>query len=214
MNEWQVALTVDVEHPDRPHRAGSTGRLLDALDRASVPATLFLQGRWCEANPDLARRIGTSGHLVGNHSQYHTRYPLLTDAGIATDLEDAEAAIRGTSGVDPAPWFRLPFGAGADDPRVLAAVSAAGYRHVGWDVDGLDWEVGRTPKALEDDVATQAIARGDGAIVIVHGWPDPTAAAVPGIVARLRDGGATFVRIDVLADKPRPSPVESLGRGD
>jgi peptidoglycan/xylan/chitin deacetylase (PgdA/CDA1 family) len=202
VSEWRVALTIDVEHPDRPHRPGTTDRLLDALDVAGVPATLFLQGRWCEAYPEVAWRIGISGHLVGHHSQYHVRFPLLNDAGIATDLGDAEAAIRETSGVDPAPWFRLPFGAGADDARVLAAVSVAGYRHIGWDVDGMDWEVGRTAAALEDDIVGQTLARGDGAVVMVHGWPDPTATALPGFVARLRDAGATFVRIDALADRP------------
>ncbi len=198
MTPWRVALTFDLEHADRPHAPGNTDRLLDALDRAVVPATLFLQGRWVEARPVTAARIGTSRHLVGNHSHYHTRFSLLSDAGVATDLSDAGTAIRDIVGVDPAPWFRFPFGAGADDPRVLALVATAGYRPIGWDVDGLDWEVDRTATDLELAVVDGAIRHGDGVIVLCHGWPDPTHQALPGIVARLRDAGAAFVRMDAL----------------
>ena len=196
MTPWRVALTFDLEHPDRPARAGATDRLLDVLDGLDVPATLFLQGRWAEAYPDTARRIGSSGHLVGNHSHYHARMPLLTDAGIGEDLQAAAAAIGEFAGADPRPWFRLPFGAGVDDSRVLAAIADAGYRDVGWDVDGQDWQVGRVPAELETDIVTGATRHGDGAIVLLHGWPDPTAEALPRIVTRLRDAGAAFVRID------------------
>jgi peptidoglycan-N-acetylglucosamine deacetylase len=198
VTSWRVALTFDVEHTDRPSTAGGTDRLLDVLEAADVTATLFVQGRWAEANPLTAGRIGSSGHLIGSHSHYHVRMPLLTDAGIAEDLRDAEAAIREATGAETRPWFRCPFGAGADDARVLAGIQAAGYRDVGWDVDGEDWRVGREAASLETDIVTGAIAHGDGAIVLLHGWPDPTSVALPGIVARLRDAGASFVRVDEL----------------
>ena len=77
-------------------------------------------------------------------------------------------------------------------------IAAAGYRDVGWDVDGLDWEVGKTAAALEAAIVEGATRHGDGAIVLCHGWPDPTHEALPGIVARLRDAGAEFVRVDAL----------------
>ena len=73
----RVALTFDAEHPDRPTRAATSGcstRWLPAATRA----TFFVQGRWAEANPAVARRIARSGHLVGSHSFYHARMPLLT----------------------------------------------------------------------------------------------------------------------------------------
>ena len=119
---FRVALTFDAEHPDRPHRPGVTAGLLDVLAERGVPSTWFLQGRWVEAEPVLARRVADEGHLVGNHSFYHARMPLLTDDGLATDVREAEAVIRDATGVDPRPWFRCPFSAGDDDPRVLAAL--------------------------------------------------------------------------------------------
>jgi peptidoglycan/xylan/chitin deacetylase (PgdA/CDA1 family) len=195
---WRVALTFDIEHSDRPSGSGTTERLLDAIEAAAVPTTLFVQGRWAEAYPATARRIGSGAHLVGHHSYYHARMSLLTDAGFATDLRDGETAIREFVGADPSPWFRLPFGDGADDPRVVAAIAAAGYRHIGWDVDGLDWQVGREAAGLVADIVAGATEHGDGAIVLCHGWPDATHEALPGIVARLRDAGAEFVRVDAL----------------
>ena len=87
--------------------------------------------------------------MIGSHGHYHARMSHLTDEGIADDVQRAEEAIRLTCGVDPRPWFRCPFGDGAADPRVLGAIAAAGYRHVGWHVDGEDWADGVTAEGLE-----------------------------------------------------------------
>ncbi len=154
----RVALTFDAEHPDRPSEAGVTERLLETLASAGVRATFFVQGRWAEAYPATARAIATAGHLVGNHSHYHARMPLLTDAGLAEDIAEAGRIILDSTGVDPRPWFRCPFGAGWDDPRVLAAATSDGYRHVGWDVAAEDWE----PDADRRDDHGRRARRGRG----------------------------------------------------
>jgi peptidoglycan/xylan/chitin deacetylase (PgdA/CDA1 family) len=201
---FRVALTFDAEHGDRPARPGNDVRLLDALAASGIRATFFVQGRWAEANPAVARRIAADGHLVGSHTFYHARLPLLTPEGLATDMRDAEAAICEHAGVDPRPWFRCPFGAGALDPELLAQVAAAGYpKHAGWDVDTQDWQPGRTPEELTAIVVEGATQRGDGAVVLMHSWPDPTPSAVPEIVRLLSDAGAAFV---TMADLPDPPP--------
>ena len=107
----RVALTFDAEHPDRPHHGDHTAWVLDELGRLDVRATFFLQGRWVEAFGDLARRVGTDGHLIGNHSFYHARMPLLSDDGFEEDIREAQRAIIDATGVDPRPWLRFPFGA-------------------------------------------------------------------------------------------------------
>ena len=177
-------------------------KLLDSLRRLDVRATFFVQGRWAEAYPRLARRIALDGHLVGSHSHYHARLPLLTDHGIAEDLRTAETVIRAAAGVDPRPWFRPPFGAGMDDPRVTRAIEGAGYRSVGWDVVGEDWDPGRTSAQVADAVVRGACRHGDGAVVLLHSWPDRMLGALPWIVDRLREAGMTFVRIDSLERIP------------
>lgn len=203
---FRVALTFDAEHPDRPARAGNDRRLVDALARLGVRSTFFVQGRWAEAYPELAKRIATDGHLLGHHSHYHVRMVGLSGHGLEIDIARGEKAILEATGVDPHPWFRLPFGSGVDDRRVLAAIRAAGYRHAGWHVAAADWDPERTARDVEATVVEEAVTHGDGAVVLLHTWPDQAVGALPGIVRRLRTRGATFVT-------PADLPARSVPRG-
>ena len=202
MSDFRVALTFDTEHPDRPCLPGTTDALLDALARRGIRATFFIQGRWAETYPSAVARIVDDGHLVGNHSHYHARMPLLTDEGLADDLADASVAIEAAAGVSPRPWFRCPFGAGVDDERVLAAAASAGYRHVGWHVAADDWEPARGADGIEREIVDGTLAHGDGAVVLLHAWPTAMLEAFEPIVTRLLDADARFVGIDELADPP------------
>jgi len=207
VSAFRVALTFDAEHPDRPAIAGSTGALIGRLAERGVRATFFVQGRWAEAFPETVRRIVAGGHLVGSHSHYHTRMPLLTDAGLAADLADAAAAIEAAAGgVSPRPWFRCPFGAGATDRRVMAGIQAAGYRHVGWHVSADDWEPAHDATIVTDAIVGGVRAHGDGAVVLLHTWPTATLEAIDAIVTRLAVVGAEFCRIDELANVPAGVP--------
>jgi len=218
-DELRVALTFDAEHPDRPHHGDNAAWVLDELRRLDVRATVFLQGRWVEAYPDLARRVPAEGHLVGNHSFYHARMPLLSHDGFMEDIREAERAIIEATGVDPKPWLRFPFGAGADAAELIDRLPALGYRHVGWDVEVFEWDPGRSSPEVATKVVEGVIAHGDGAIVLLHTWPDPVAPALAEVVERLRERGARFVRVDELdlpaglgsVASPRPAVAASAG---
>jgi peptidoglycan/xylan/chitin deacetylase (PgdA/CDA1 family) len=201
----RVALTFDVEHPDRPTTAGVTERILEVLAIADVPATTFLQGRWVQAQPTTARAIAEAGHLIGNHSHYHAQMTMLTRRGLASDVLAATAAIRDTTGLDPRPWFRCPFGAIDRGVRVLSELDRLGYRNVGWHVDARDWAA-RGARGVTTRVVQGTLRHGDGAVVLMHGWPWPTPLALPNVIAALRDEGAEFVTIDQLEALPvRPA---------
>lgn len=198
---FRVALTIDAEFADRPTTEGTTTRLLDVLADLAVPATVFVQGRWAAAQPGLARRVAEDGHLVGNHSHHHARMTLLTGAGIVRDVLEAEKAIVDATAVSPRPWFRCPFGAGARSPRTARRLASIGYLDVAWHVDSNDW-AGGSARRLEGRIVRGTLARGDGAVILVHGWPAATPDAVRASVVRLRDAGAEFVRVDALPDVP------------
>lgn len=199
----RVALTFDAEHPDRPaHAAGNAERILDLLDGAGVRATFFVQSRWAEANPSTARRIADDGHLVGNHSTFHARMTLFSDDGLRTDVREAGATIARITGVDPLPWFRCPFGDGRDDPRVLRILVELGYRNVHWNVEPLDWEPERSPDEVALGTVEGSLAHGDGAVVLLHTWPDSTPRGLDGAIADLARSGASFVTVNELAALP------------
>jgi len=176
-DSYRVALTFDAEHPDRPHHGDHAAWVLDELRRLEVRATVFIQGRWAEAYPDLARRVAADGHVVGNHSFYHARMPLFSADGFEEDVREAQRAILSATGVDPRPWLRFPFGAGADAADIVDRLPALGYRHVGWDVEVYEWEPGRSAREVVARAIEGVTARGDGAIVLLHTWPDPVAPA-------------------------------------
>jgi len=197
-----VALTFDAEHPDRSWcPPGAAEQILDVLSGAGIPATFFVQGRWAEAYPATARRIADEGHLVGNHSHHHARSPLFSDRGLREDVDAARDAIVRATGRDPRPWFRCPFGDGADDPRVLGVIAAAGYRHVGWHVEVEDWEPARTPEAIASDAVGGIRQHGDGAVLLLHTWPGGTVEALPLLLKDLHEG-IRFVTVDALKDVP------------
>ena len=198
----RAALTFDTEHPDRPNHEG-TGPLLEVLAGAGVRATFFLQGRWVEAEPELARAVVAGGHLVGSHGFYHARMSFLTDDGIRHDVERAEAVIRGLAAVDPRPWFRCPFGDGASDARVLNGLASRGYRHVGWQVNPEDWREGLTVEALEGCIRDGVRDAGDGTIVLLHAWPGVTPGAVERVLASAAGDSVTYVGIDDLGTPPK-----------
>ena len=174
---FRVALTFDAEHPDRPHLPDGAERVLDTLAAHAVRATFFLQGRWVESEPLLARRIVADGHLVGNHSHYHARMGLLTAAGFRTDVSAAESAIRRYAGVDPRPLFRFPFGSAANDDARIALLQEEPAQVV---------------------IGEGVMEHGDGAIVLLHTWPRPVARSLLLAIPALVEAGASFVGIDEL----------------
>ena len=193
----RVALTFDTEHPARP----CTGRVLElilaSLARAGAPATFFVQGRWARSSPDQARRIGSAGHLIGNHSHHHAPMDSLTEDGFRADVRAAGATIEAVTGMDPRPWFRCPFGEGIDDPDVVHRLAELGYVHVGWDVDPRDWHEDNDADSVTREVL-EGIRGLDDSVVLLHSWPDATAKALPRILSGLAAEGAELVDIATL----------------
>jgi peptidoglycan/xylan/chitin deacetylase (PgdA/CDA1 family) len=216
-----VALTVDVEDPDqRGHgRPDQVVAMAEAMQGAGVRGTFFLQGRWVDANPDAAAAVGTAGHLVGNHSYFHADTRLLTPEGVREDVTRGQRAIASALGVDARPWYRLPYGAGAESPRLKRQLRSLGYRHVGWDVDVRDYAMtagDALVPALEHALAQRERSGATHAIVLLHSWPPATAQAMPELcrfVLERCEGTVTVDQVPGNGAVPTTSPLVGRARG-
>lgn len=173
--------------------------ILDYLDEADVPATMFPMGWWAERYPALIRRMADEGFPVGSHGHSPPELTERGDGDIAFDLEAAGDAITEAAGRPVAPLF-TPY-ADAIDDRVRAIAADLGYLPVGWDVSSGDWSPDATADGVEAAVVDAAV---DGSIIELHldaiTSADSTAVALPRIVARLEDRGLRFVTIPELAE--------------
>ena len=187
----RVALTFD----DGPN-AEATPRVLDVLAAEGVPATFFLLGRHVDRWPQLARRVASDGHGVGNHGWHHRKLHLRSPGYVRRDLQMGTDAIERACGVRPI-FFRAPHG--FRSPWVSAAARRLGQRTIGWTL-GV-WDSDR-PGA--DAIARRAIdGCRPGTILLLHDGDgyDPlgdrtqTAAALPAIIRDLRARGYEFARL-------------------
>ncbi|MFF5967127.1 polysaccharide deacetylase family protein [Streptomyces collinus] len=170
-----VGLTFD----DGP--SGTTTRLLDALRRSGLRATMFNQGQYAAANPGLVRAQVAAGMWVANHSYTHPHLTRLSQAQIDSEISRTQQAITNAGGGTPK-LFRPPYG------ETNATVKSVAARHalteIIWDVDSQDWNGAST------DAIVRSVARlTNGQIILMHDWPANTLAAVPRIAQTLTSRG-------------------------
>ena len=193
----QVALTFDAEHSDRPTFGGGWKKVTRILDypRSERHSSSRVAGR--RPFPHFP----PPGHPppVGNHSHYHARMPMLSAGSVRRHFPGRVRHSRHTK-VDPRPWFRCPFGAGASDPRITEALE----RRATPTSDGTSlqtMEEGADRCRIVRDVANQ-IGSGGGGLCLMHSavshCPRPSA-----FDRQLRIIGATFVGVDDLPFPPR-----------
>lgn len=205
-----VALTFDL-------CGGPQGEKFDhdlwtLLQDLAIASTFFLNSRWLEANPTLARELGADPLIeIANHGHEHR--PLTVDgraaygiggtrdAGAAYDEVAAPvAALTDAGGAAPL-WFRAGT-AHCDDVGVRIA-EALGQVVVNFSING---DAGATFSAQQ--VATEVNRARDGDIVIAHGNRpgSGTAGGLARVLPAMLDRGATFVQlVDVLPSIRNPS---------
>jgi peptidoglycan/xylan/chitin deacetylase (PgdA/CDA1 family) len=197
-----VALTFDMGG-----RVGDGLAIVGWLVNHDVPATIFMTGAMAEnLNTDAGRRVlgivdqHPELFRLGNHSYTHRDFRNLSAAEIRAELRRTEAAMAPYCGQDPRPFFRPPNG--GYDAQVLAAVGAAGYRYtVTWDIDTIDWRpiVNEPAGPTADQIVAKVLGNAQGgSIVLMHLGGYETYAALPRIVAGLRNAGFDLVNLDSL----------------
>lgn len=201
-----VALTFD----DGP-KAPFTQHLLAALSGLGVKATFFVVGSSIEKEPDLLRQIADAGHELANHSYSHSDFTTLSDDQIRTEVTQTKELIARYTQQRPR-WFRPP--GGNTDVRVQELLRELGVITVMWTINSEDYTVrnqrfpirnevkdlkGKYSSDYAGDVLQRVLAKvSPGSIVLMHNGGDATLAALPQIVAALRERGYGFVTLSEL----------------
>lgn len=182
-----VALTFD-DGPG-PH----TERLLDCLEKNGAKATFFMVGTSVPKYSSTVKRMAEMGCELGSHSYSHPRLTLLSDGQIRQEASKTAGAIKKASGQEPT-VFRLPYGEGASDGRVLKAI---GLPSVYWSVDPRDWANTGNPQHTVSEVLN-TVKNGD--IVLMHDIHSSSVTAAETIIPALLRRGYQLVTVSQLAN--------------
>lgn len=182
-----IALTFD----DGPHPQ-VTAQVLDILKQYNIRATFFMTGSNVQQSPDLARRIVSEGHAVGNRG-WSRSLDGGTEIRPKHEIDDTAKLIQDTTGVKTE-IFRPS--KGNLDAELLDHAKQEQYATILWSVDAQDTLVA-APLVL-DNVLRNAQP---GRIVLLHDRPgasqysSATVQALPQLITTLRQQGYRFVTV-------------------
>lgn len=186
-SEPMVALTFD----DGP--GPYTARLLNCLEENGAKATFFMVGTSVPKYASTVKRMAEMGCELGSHSYSHQQFTLLSDSQIRQECSKAADLIKAASGQKPT-VFRLPYGDGASDSRVLKAI---GLPSIYWSVDPRDWANTGNPQHTVNAVLGTVK---DGDIVLMHDIHASSVTAAETIIPALIRRGYQLVTVSQLAD--------------
>ncbi len=186
-SEPMVALTFD----DGP--GPYTARLLNCLEENGAKATFFMVGTSVPKYASTVKRMAEMGCELGSHSYSHPQFTLLSDSQIRQECSKAADLIKAASGQKPT-VFRLPYGDGASDSRVLKAI---GLPSIYWSVDPRDWANTENPQHTVNAVLGTVK---DGDIVLMHDIHASSVTAAETIIPALIRRGYQLVTVSQLAD--------------
>ena len=192
----KIALTFD---------ACPTGKLdeydekvIDVLLKESVPATLFMSGRWVEKNPEKTKLLASRPQFeIGQHSYYHPHMLEKDDERVLRELKRTQMLIKKITGRTPQ-YFRPPFG--EVDERIVRLAAGAGLITIQYDIASGDPDPDLSPQRIVRSVLRDAKG---GSIIVFHmnGNGVHTADILPQIISGLRQKGFTLVTIGDLLKK-------------
>lgn len=193
----QVALTLDA------CSGGVDLRILDALIRERIPATLFITRRWLEANPDATMFLKQHRDLFDfeDHGAEHIPAVIgsekpygITPAGTANAV--LAEVQGGAAAVERAFGEKTQFYRGATalyTPDAISLIEQSGFKIAGFSLNG-DFGASASAALTAKNIAGAK----DGDVIIAH-MNQPNRASGPGVVAgvmALKAKGFKFVRLD------------------
>jgi len=197
--EKVVALTLDACGGGKGN--GIDTRLMDFLARERIPATLFVNARWIDANPELFRRLAANPLFeIANHGMWHKPASVsgrsvygiqgTKDTGeLVEEIERNARKIEALTGKRPK-FYRS--GTAYYDEVAVEVANALGHEVAGFSILG---DAGATYGPAQ--VRAALVKAGPGDIIICHmNHPESgTGAGIMAAVPELLRRGFRFVRM-------------------
>ena len=202
LEDHEVVLTFD----DGPLPKYSN-QILAILASHCAKATFFLVGRQASANPEGVRKVRDAGHTVATHSQNHpSNMHRLPIERARQEIEDGIASVTAAlaDGTAPAPFFRIPGLARADDIEEYAA--SKGIQVWSADFPADDWRPVSSSRVY-DLAMSRLEAKGKG-ILLLHDIQARTVAALPRILSELKARGYRLVHVVPATPEQPATPTE------
>jgi peptidoglycan/xylan/chitin deacetylase (PgdA/CDA1 family) len=198
-DEKVIALTFDACGSAKGN--GVDSRLVEFLIREQIPATLFINGRWIDANPELFRKLAANPLFeIANHGIRHkpasvtgrSIYGIAGTQNVAEVVEEIELnarKIEALSGVRPK-LYRS--GTAYYDEIAVQISQGLGHEVAGYSLLG---DAGATWSAAQVKAALLKAVPGDIALLHMNHPEAGTGAGVIAAVPELKRRGFRFVRM-------------------
>ena len=194
-----LALTLDACGSARGK--GVDARLMDFLEREQIPATLFINARWIEANPELFRRLAANPLFeIANHGLRHkpasvngrSVYGIDGTKDAAELFEEIELNARKIEAITGKRPRLYRSGTAYYDEVAVEISQALGHEVAGYSVLG---DAGATYSAAQ--VKAALLGAGPGDVILCHmNHPESgTGAGIIAAIPELQRRGFTFVRM-------------------
>ena len=207
-----VALTLDMGG-----RLDPGIDILNLLIANHLCATIFPTGAMAQTTQGQQVMALIKAHPelfeIGNHTMHHCN--LVAGGGgspsaalcagvtptadfIREELTDAAAILEQSSGQDPVPYWRPPYG--ALNQAVRDAAASVGYtKTFMWDIDTIDWKPIADGGPTAQQIATKVVSNArDGSIVLMHLGGYETLDALKIMIPGLRDRGFLLTSLSDL----------------
>lgn len=182
----EIALSFD----DGPNPE-FTEQVLDKLSEYGVKATFFLIAQNAENHPDLVEKIDQRGHLIGNHSYYHSKkFDFVRTNEIVEEIEKANTVLQNIIGKKPL-YFRPPFG--ITHPRIARAIRQTKMNPIAWHLRTYD-----TTRSTEKVIKHLRKKLNGGDIILLHDNHKGILEILDFLIPFGQETGFKFVNIDQL----------------
>lgn len=178
-------------------------KMLQFFRSEGVHATFFLDGKWVEAHPALAKQIAKDGHAIGSHGSGHPDFARLSTAALSRQISGSSRVIEHTTGTKVR-IIAPP--SGSYDKRLVQLAKSNGMYTILWTADTIDW---RKPPA---DMIVSRAKKGltPGCFLLMHPTK-PTVEALPRILKMIHEHGYHEKTVlDVVAERPAVKPPSVL----